>query len=113
MSGVAAAGPRERAIPCGTVPRMEAKPRPDRDRLLEEVRAYLRDQREIDPARVNEDTSFMDDLGIDSLDLAAMALALEDVYGVRLEDEQIMLIRTVGDALDLILESVEAGAAAR
>lgn len=79
----------------------------DRKRLLEEIREYLKEEREIDPSLVQEGVAFREELSIDSLDLAAMALALEDGYGVRLEDEQIMSVRTVGDALDLILETVE------
>jgi acyl carrier protein len=77
-----------------------------RERLLEQIRNYLHEQRELDPEIVHEGTDFREDLSIDSLDLAAMALALEDEYEVRLEDEQIMTIRTVGDALDFILASV-------
>lgn len=78
----------------------------DRERLLGQIREYLHEQREIDPQTVQEGTAFREDLSIDSLDLAAMALALEDEYEVRLADEQIMTIRTVGDALDFILATV-------
>lgn len=78
----------------------------DRERLLGQIRDHLHEQREIERELVQEGTAFREDLSIDSLDLAAMALALEDEYEVRLEDEQIMTIRTVGDALDFILASV-------
>jgi acyl carrier protein len=79
----------------------------ERARLLEQIRAYLREQREIEPDLVTEEARFMDDLEVDSLDLAAMALTLEDEYGFRLEDERIMTIRTVGDALDFILDAAK------
>jgi len=78
----------------------------DRERLLEQIRDYLEEQREIDRDLIHEGIAFREELSIDSLDLAAMALELEDEYGVRLDDEQIMTIRTVGDALDLILAAV-------
>jgi acyl carrier protein len=78
----------------------------DRERLLDQIRDYVHEEREIDRDGIQEDTTFREDLSIDSLDLAAMALALEDEYEVRLEDHQIMTITTVGDALDLILASV-------
>ena len=76
---------------------------PDRARLLGRVQEFLEQERDIDPSTVDEDTRFRDDLQIDSLDLAAMALALETEYGIRLDDEAILRIDTVGDACDLIL----------
>jgi acyl carrier protein len=74
-------------------------------RLVERVRDYLEQERGVDPSTVHEDTNFRDELQIDSLDLAAMALALETEYGIRLDDEEILRIETVGDACDLILSS--------
>jgi acyl carrier protein len=80
----------------------------DRESVLAGIRQQLREQREVDPERVNEDTDFREDLLIDSLDLAAMALALETEYGIRLDDEAVLNVETVGDACDLILEAAGA-----
>jgi acyl carrier protein len=75
----------------------------DRAQLLERVRSYLHEHLEIEPSAVDEGTRFRDDLDIDSLDMAAMALAIETEYGIRLDDEAILRIETVGDACDLVL----------
>lgn len=74
-------------------------------RLVARMRDYLEQERGVDPSTVHEDTNFREELAIDSLDLAAMALALETEYGIRLDDEAILRIETVGDACDLILSS--------
>jgi acyl carrier protein len=80
----------------------------ERSRLVARVRDYLEQERGVDPSTVHEDTNFRDELQIDSLDLAAMALALETEYGMRLDDEAILRIETVGDACDLVLSSAAA-----
>jgi acyl carrier protein len=75
-----------------------------RDHALEEVRAYLLEQRQIEPERVQESTDFRKDLGLDSLDLAAIAMQFEDEYDVTLDDERVLTVKTVGDAINLVIE---------
>lgn len=74
-----------------------------RSQLLDEIRAFLQREREVDPARVQETAHFKNDLELDSLDVAAIAVELEDKYGVTLEDEHVVLVETVGDALDVVM----------
>lgn len=74
-----------------------------RAKLLAQVRSYLMEQRGIEADRVSEGTRFREDLELDSLDLAALALEWEDEYGVTIEDERVVLIKTVGEAIDLVL----------
>ncbi|HEX8646589.1 MAG TPA: acyl carrier protein [Thermoleophilaceae bacterium] len=74
-----------------------------RSQLLDEIRTFLQREREVDPERVQEGAHFKDDLGLDSLDVAAIAVELEDKYEVELEDEHVVLVRTVGDALDVVI----------
>ena len=75
-----------------------------RERLLEQVRDYLMTQRGIAPDRVHESTHFRDDLDLDSLDLAALAIEWEDDFGITVDDEQIVTVTTVGKAIDLVVE---------
>ncbi len=59
------------------------------------------------PEQLNEDMLFDDDLGIDSLDLAQIIMAVEDEYDVELDEEVLEGVRTVGDALALVREADE------
>jgi acyl carrier protein len=70
--------------------------------MLDEIRRFLSEEREIDPKDVHEVTRFRD-LGLDSLDLAEMAMEWEQEYGVVLKDEHIAEIETFGDAIDHVL----------
>ena len=73
-----------------------------RDEVLERVRAHLASELEVDPARIQEDTRFKEDLDADSLDLVELVMELEDRYGVRIPDEDAVGILTVGQAADYV-----------
>jgi acyl carrier protein len=74
-----------------------------RGEVLELIRAHLADELSVDPARIQEDTRFKEDLEADSLDLYTLVQELEDSYGVKMSDEEAVRIRTVGQALDFVL----------
>jgi acyl carrier protein len=74
-----------------------------RDEILGYIRAHLADELELDPARVEEETRFKEDLEADSLDLYSLVQELEDTYGVRMSDEEATRIKTVGQAVDFVL----------
>lgn len=78
-----------------------------RAQLLDAIRSFLHEQREIEPERVQEGSEFKNDLGLDSLDLAAVAVELEDRYELTLDDEHIVTIETVADALDVAMQLLE------
>ncbi len=59
------------------------------------------------PEQLDEDMNFSDDLGIDSLDLAQIIMAVEDEYDVELDEEVLEGVETVGDALNLVKEADE------
>ncbi|MDQ3935781.1 MAG: acyl carrier protein [Actinomycetota bacterium] len=74
-----------------------------REQLLKETREHLQQQRSIEPERVREDALLRDDLGLDSLDVAELGMRWAADYGVLLEEEQILNIETVGEALDFVM----------
>ena len=74
-----------------------------REEIVSYIRAHLADELELDPARVEEDTRFKEDLEADSLDLYSLVQELEDTYGVRMSDEEAARIKTVGQAVDFVL----------
>ena len=74
-----------------------------REEVFALIQAHLVDELEIDPARIDESTSFRADLEADSLDLYTLVQELEDSYGVKMPDEQAAKIATVGHAVDYVL----------
>jgi acyl carrier protein len=77
-----------------------------RDEVMDKVRAHLASELQVDPDRIQEDTRFRDDLDADSLDLYELVMELEDVYGVKLSEEEAARIETVGQAVDFVLARV-------
>jgi acyl carrier protein len=75
-----------------------------RDEVLELIRAHLADELELDPGRITEVTHFKRDLDADSLDLYTLVQELEDVYRVKMSDEQAAQVQTVGQAVDFVLD---------
>jgi acyl carrier protein len=85
-----------------------------REEIFQAIRAHLADELEVDPGIISEATRFKEDLDADSLDLYTLVQELEDSYGVRISDEQAAKIKTVGQAVEYVLEvsGVEAPASA-
>ena len=56
----------------------------------------------VDAAQVTREASFADDLDADSLDLVELVMALEEEFGVTVEEVELEGITTIGAAYDLI-----------
>ena len=71
----------------------------------------------VDKAEVTPEKNFVDDLDIDSLSMVEIAVQTEDKYGVKIPDEDLAGLRTVGDVVTYIQkleeENPEAAAALR
>lgn len=74
----------------------------ERTAILERMKKVLAEQLEADPNVVTEDTSFVDDLGADSLATVELVLAMEEAFGVAIPDDQAEKLRTVGDAVQYV-----------
>ena len=79
-----------------------------REEVFALIQAHLADELEVDPARIDEATSFRADLEADSLDLYTLVQELEDSYGVKMPDEQAAKIVTVGQAVDFVMQTTTA-----
>ena len=78
----------------------------DRDEIFDKVKGVIVEQLNVEEDDVNEDAAFVDDLGADSLDIVELVMALEEEFGVSIPDESAEKIKSVGDAVDFIVESL-------
>ncbi len=72
--------------------------------IFEQVKAILVEQFFREEDAVNMDASFVDDLGVESLDFVELLLALEDEFDLMISDEEAEKIHTVGDVVMFIEE---------
>lgn len=56
----------------------------------------------VDESKVTETSSFIDDLGADSLDTVELVMAFEEEFNVEIPDDAAEKIQTVGDAVSFI-----------
>ena len=71
-----------------------------RDRVIEIICEQMGQSKE----KVNEETSFINDLGADSLDTVELVMELEDEFDLSIPDDAAEKIKTVGDAISYIDE---------
>jgi len=67
------------------------------------VKAVIARQLDVPIVQVADNSSFVSDLGVDSLDTVELAVALEDEFGIQLSDEQAEKMWTVQQAIDYIV----------
>lgn len=72
----------------------------------ENIRRLISEQFNVDEDRINFDTSFKNDLNADSLDIVELIMALEDEYGLEIDDEDVEVINTVGDAINYLIKAL-------
>ena len=66
------------------------------------VKKIVADHLGIDEAKVTEESSFIDDLGADSLDTVELVMAFEEKFGIEIPDDAAETILTVKNAIDFI-----------
>jgi len=72
------------------------------DEVSSKVKKIVADHLGIDETKVQDDSSFIDDLGADSLDTVELVMAFEEEFGSEISDSQAEKILTVGDAIKFI-----------
>ena len=70
--------------------------------ILEKVKKILIDQLDVDEGDISMDSSIIDDLGADSLDVVDMVMSLEEEFDIEVPDDEIETMKTVGDIVKFI-----------
>jgi acyl carrier protein len=70
--------------------------------IEERVIEIVSEQMGVDKAQVTKETSFVNDLGADSLDTVELVMEFEDEFDISIPDEDAEKIQTVGQAIDYV-----------
>jgi len=73
----------------------------------EKVIGIVSEQMNVDKSQITRETSFVNDLGADSLDTVELVMEFEDEFDLDIPDEDAEKIQTVGEAIDYIEEKTE------
>ena len=74
---------------------------------LEKLKTIVASVLNLDPKEIMPDTTFIEDLGADSLDVFQIIMDLEDAFDIKIPQEEAEKITTVGQAAELIRAATE------
>ena len=72
--------------------------------MFEKIREMIAENLNIDINTITEEASFKEDLGVDSLDLFELVMALEEEFGVEIPTEDLETLTTVGSVAKYVEE---------
>lgn len=75
------------------------------DEIEDKVFSIVSEQMAINKAEITRETSFINDLNADSLDIVELVMEFEDNFEMSIPDEEAEKIKTVGQAIDYIVAS--------
>lgn len=76
------------------------------EEIFDKVKEIIVEQLGVSEDSVNEDASFIDDLGADSLDIVELIMALEEEFDIEIPDTDAEKVVTVGDVVEYIKDNV-------
>jgi acyl carrier protein len=68
------------------------------------IKRFLAERLNVDPERITEELSLVNDLGQDSLGIVELVMVLEEEFDINIPDDAAEKIQTIGDAIRYILE---------
>ncbi len=75
---------------------------PSTQEIEQKVISIVAEQLSVDKAEISRETSFVNDLGADSLDTVELVMELEDEFDMSIPDDEAEKLQTVGSAIDFI-----------
>ena len=75
------------------------------ENVEQRVKKIVAEQLGVNEAEIKNESSFVDDLGADSLDTVELVMALEEHFDIQIPDEDAEKIVTVGDAIQYIKDN--------
>ncbi len=72
------------------------------DSIEQRVKKIVAEQLGVNETEIKNESSFVDDLGADSLDMVELVMALEDEFETEIPDEEAEKITTVQQAIDYV-----------
>ena len=72
-----------------------------------EVKRIIKEQLDVDEKDIKTESTFIGDLGADSLGLVELVLAFEEAFEIDIPDEDTEKIRSVGDAVEYVKSHVK------
>ena len=70
--------------------------------ILEKIKDIMEEELGKDRTEVTLESDIIKDLGLDSLDIVTLIMAVEDEYGFTADDDEIVNLKTVGDVVKYI-----------
>ena len=74
--------------------------------IAERVKKIVVEHLGVEPDKVTDQASFIDDLGADSLDTVELVMAFEKEFDIDIPDEEAEKLRTVGDAMSYLHQKI-------
>ena len=75
--------------------------------IEEKVKEILIVQLSVKPEQITPNARIVEDLGADSLDTIELVMAFEEEYGIEIPDEKAERLRTVGDVIKYLTETLK------
>jgi len=76
--------------------------------IFEKLQELIAEQFSVSPESITMETSFVDDLNADSLDIVELSMMIEEEFGVAEEDEEALVkLVTVGDVVQFVSDRVD------
>ena len=73
---------------------------------LEKLKDIIAEVLNVDPSEITEDTTFVDDLGADSLDIFQIIMGIEEEFDIEIDTEDAEKIVYVSDAVEQIKKAI-------
>lgn len=80
----------------------------NREEIAQKARELIAESLGVAPDEIQAESSFIDDLGADSLDIVELVMEIEKQFELEIPDEEAEKISTVQDAIDYIVANVDA-----